>query len=74
MLLHQIIGNRIEVEHGIADCLLIADPQHPQVHLLGHVRGVGLAADTPPEEGLQGPTVLGKQPLYQRWSWISDGH
>src|SRR6266446_5258938 len=43
MLLHEIIGHRVEVVDGIADRLLVADPQHPYEHLLRQVLCIGLA-------------------------------
>lgn len=52
MLLHEIVGDRVEVVHWIANRLLVADAQHPYVHLLRQVRCIGLAADAPPEERL----------------------
>ena len=74
MLLHEIVGHRIEVVDGIADRLLVADPQHPHVHLLRQIRRIGLAPDAPQEERLQGGPVLGKQPLDQRWFRLSRSH
>src|SRR5437588_9081460 len=59
VLLHEIVGDRVEVVDRIADRFLVADAQHPYVHLLRQIRGIGLAADAPPEERLQGPPVLG---------------
>src|SRR4029077_12540982 len=52
MLLHEIVGDRVEVVDGIANRLLVADAQHPYVYLLCQVRCIGLAADSPPEERL----------------------
>ena len=74
VLLHEIVGDRVEVVHGIANRLLVADPQHPYVHLLRQVRCIGLAADAPPEERLQSRPVIGKQPLDQGWFRVSHGH
>ena len=34
VLLHQIVGHRVEIVDRIANRPLIADPQHPYVHLL----------------------------------------
>jgi len=60
MLLHQIVGHRVEIVDRIADRRLIADPQHPHVHLLRQIRRIGLAADAPQEKRLQGrPTKDG---------------
>jgi len=58
----------------IADRLLVADAQHPYVHLLRQIRGIGLAPDAPLEKRLQGPPVLGKQPLDQGWFRVRHGH
>jgi hypothetical protein len=44
-----------EMEDGIANRLLVADPQHPHVHLLRQVRCIGLPPDAPPEERLPTP-------------------
>ena len=74
VLLHEIVGDRVEVVDRIADRLLVADAQHPYVHLLRQIRGIGLAPDAPPEERLQAPSVLGKQPLDQGWFRVSHGH
>src|SRR4029077_4137738 len=52
MLLHEIVGDRVEVVGGIANRLLVADAQHPYIYLLRQVRCIGLAADAPPEERL----------------------
>src|SRR5580658_10217197 len=73
VFLYEIVGHCVEVQHGIADRILVADAQHPYVHLLRQVRSIGLAPDPPPEERLQGTSVLGKQPLDQRWSRVSHG-
>ena len=40
--------------------LLVADPQHPQIHLLRQVLRIDLGLDTSPEERLQGACVLRK--------------
>ena len=72
--LHEIIGDRVEVVDRIADRLLVADAQHPYVHLLRQIRGIGLAPDAPLEKRLQGPPVLGKQPLDQGWFRVSHSH
>jgi hypothetical protein len=73
VLLHEIVGDRVEVVDWIANPLLVADPQHPYVHLLRQVRCIDFAADAPPEEALQAPPVLGKQPLDQGWFRVSHG-
>jgi len=73
MFLYEIVGHRVEVQHRIADRILVADAQHPYVHLLRQVRSIGFAPDPSPEERLQGTSVLGKQPLDQRWSRLSHG-
>src|SRR5277367_3515527 len=67
MLLREIVGHSVEVMNGIADRSLVADAQHPYVHLLREICGIRLAADAPQEEGLQRTPVLGKQPLDERW-------
>jgi len=74
VLLHQVIGDRIDVEDRVADRLRVADPQHSQVHLLYQVLGVGSAADAPAEERLQGTAVLGKQALNQGRFPVSHGY
>ena len=42
---------------------MAADSQHPQVHLLCQVLGIGLTADAPLEEPHQGTAVLAKHKL-----------
>jgi len=74
MFLHQIVGHRIEIVDGIADRPLIADPQHPHVHLLRQIRRIGLATDAPQEERLQSCPVVGKEPLNQGRFALSDSH
>jgi hypothetical protein len=74
MLLHQIVGHRVEVADGIADRRLIADPQRPYIHLLRQIRCIGLSTDAPQEKRLQSPAVLGKQPLDQGWFRLSRSH
>ena len=74
VLLHEIVGDRVEIVDRIADRLLVADAQHPYVHLLRQIRGIGLAPDAPLEKRLQGPPVLGKQPLDQGWFRVSHSH
>jgi hypothetical protein len=59
---------------GIADGLLVANAEHPYVHLLSQICRIGLASDAPPEERLQRAPMLGKQPLDQRWFRLSRGH
>ena len=74
VLLHEIVGDRVEVVDRISNRLLVPDPQHPYIHLLCQVRYIGLAPDAPPEKRLQGGPVFGKQPLDQGWFRVSHGH
>jgi hypothetical protein len=74
VLLHEIVGHGIEVVDGIADRPLVADPEHPYVHLLRQIRCIGLGPDAPQKKRLQGSPMLGKQPLDQGWFWLSRGH
>ena len=74
VLLHQVIGDRIDIKDGVADRFRVADPQHSQVHLLYQVLGIGSAADTPAEERLQGTAVLGEQALDQGRFPVSHGY
>ena len=64
MLFRKVVGNRVEVKHRVTDRILITHPQHPHIHFLGQVLGIGLGADASPEERLQGAAVLGEQPLH----------
>jgi hypothetical protein len=64
----------MRAEFGVPDPLLIADSQHPQVHLLCQILCIGLGADAPPEERQQGTALLGKQSYHQGWSRVSRGH
>jgi hypothetical protein len=52
VLLHEVVGNRVEVDSGIADARWVAHPQHAYVHLLCQVGGTRFAADAAPEERL----------------------
>ena len=65
VLLHQIVGDRIEVQNRIAQSTLVAYPQHAHVYLLRQIRRIRTGAYAPPEEGLQSAAVLGEQPLDQ---------
>src|ERR1035438_9375298 len=69
MLLHEIVGYRVEVVDGITDRRLIADSQHPYVHLLRQVRCIGFAADSLSKKRLQRRPMLGEQPLHERRLW-----
>ena len=71
-VLDAVVGDRVQVKHGVADRILIPHPQHPHIHFLGQVLGIGLGADASPEERLQGASVLGDQPLHQSGFQISD--
>jgi hypothetical protein len=74
MLLHEIVGYRVEVVDGITDRRLVGDSQHPYVHLLRQVRRIGFAPDAPLEERLQRRPMLGEQPLHERGLRVSCRH
>jgi UrcA family protein len=74
VFLHQVVGDRIKVVGRITNCLLVTDPEHPHVHFLRQVLGVGLTANPAQEETLQARSVLGEQALDKGWFRARHGY
>src|SRR5450631_2319881 len=62
VLLQQIPRDGKKVGLRIEDRIRVPHTQHSQIHLLHEVRGVGLGAQAPMEEGLQGTAVRKNSP------------
>ena len=71
MLPGKIAGNRKQVRLQVSDGVRIFDPEHPNIDLLGQIRGVGLASKASREKSLQSPAMSCKQPLQERFLGVS---